>query len=223
MLKALFWKEWRESRLLLVIGLLLIAGISLCLLYPHWGLHIQQSIQPYFSLSEILSLFCFPLCGFAILFGARAFSTEEEKLLFILSKPVKKQTIVTIKIANGLLNILILSLIPGIIFWTAYIHEAVLQIRNFPVPYSTNSAYVGYGVFTIWFFYVISFFMSSLFLNVTTSILIGFFGTGFIYSSSDLLLRKFGWSDFHPFLLSAFSLLFLLLSYFIFMRREVRH
>jgi ABC-type transport system involved in multi-copper enzyme maturation permease subunit len=212
MLKALFWKEWRESRLLLAIGLLLMAGISLLLLY------FELAISP----SAALTTFSFALIGFIALLGARAFSTEEEKLTFMLSKPVKRQTIITMKMANGLFNTLILSLIPGIMIWTVNVHE-IVQMRNIlNLHHNSLTTDLGYSLPFLWLCYVFSFFMSSIFLNAAISVLIGIFGSGYIAGGSYILLKKFGWLNFHSFILLAFSLVFLFLSYFIFMRREVR-
>ncbi len=203
MLKALFWKEWRENRLLLVSGLLLMASLSLLNFFPGWY------FESYITFLPIL---------FVVLSGATAFSKEEGKLIFLLSKPVGRQAIITIKLVNGLLNSLIISLIAMVIIWSINFPDRIFIISRY-IPYKEV---IVYYPFWLPLYYIISFFMSSLFLKGTTSVLIGLFGTAYINSGLYIFLKNWGWLYFYPILLLVITLVFLFLSYFIFIRREVR-
>lgn len=204
MLKALFWKEWRESRLLLVSGLLLMASLSLLNFFPGWY------FESYITFLPML---------FVVLSGVTAFSKEEGKLIFLLSKPVGRQAIITIKLVNGLLNSLIILLIAMVIIWSMNFSDRVFIMMSRHILYKEV---IVYYPFWLSLYYIISFFMSSLFLKGTTSVLIGLFGTAYINSGLYIFLKNWDWLYFYPIFLLAISLVFLFLSYFIFMRREVR-
>lgn len=179
MLKALFWKEWRENRLLVVSGLLLMASLSLLNFFSGWY------FERYITFLPML---------FVVLSGATAFSKEEEKLTFLLSKPVGKQTIMTIKLVSGLLNSLIILLIAMVIIWSMNFPDRIF-IMSRHIPYKGVIVY-----YPLWLslYYIISFFMSSLFLKGTTSVLIGLFGTAYINSGLYIFLKQWGWCIFTP-------------------------
>lgn len=218
MLKALFWKEWRESRLLLAIGILLVIGFSLLpLLY---GVYSPKSF------SIIITVVAF-LAG---LFGAEAFSKEKTKLSFLLSAPVKKYVIISIKLLAGFLNIFILFLagliIEILILYTEGFNLLILHIKGtsvLPAPGISEALLILWLVFL---YYSSTFLMSVLLLDTITAFLTGFLVIIITGYPTLLILDRIGFSNSNalvPILSLVFSLLFLFLSYFIFMRREVRH
>ena len=200
MLKALFWKEWRESRLLFVLGILFIAVFFL----------------DFFFSRSTLFMFALPaLTFYTPLVGASAFSKEDGKLTFLLSKPVRKLTIMTVKLFNGLLNILIMYIIGSIVIWIIITYKR----DHTHIFYQQNIVNV---IPTILLYYIISFFMSSLFLSAPTSFMMGIFGGTFICSGLQIYLYKCGYNQFYPVLIFDILFFFLSLSYFIFIRREVK-
>lgn len=201
MLKVLFWKEWRESRLLFLLGILFIVAVFF--------------LDFFFSRSTLFMLALPALTFYTPLVGASAFSKEDGKLTFLLSKPVRKLTIMTVKLVNGLLNILIMYITGSVVMWIIITYKR----DHTHIFYQQNIVNV---IPTFSLYYIISFFMSSLFLSAPTSFMIGIFGGTFISGGLQIYLYKCGYSQFYPVLIFNVLFFFLSLSYLIFTRREVR-
>ncbi|MBI4243258.1 MAG: ABC transporter permease subunit, partial [Planctomycetes bacterium] len=102
MVKALLWKEWRENRLLLGLGILFLCAFRLLPFLTD------------FKDMGLVSLFMFLVCGiFSVLIGATGFSQEIDRntLSFIASKPVSRSMLWIAKVASNLFLIGILFVV----------------------------------------------------------------------------------------------------------------
>ena len=98
-MKSLLWKELRENRLLLGLGILFLCAFRLLPFLTD------------FKVIEAVSLFMFLACGiFSMLIGATGFSQEIDRntLSFIISKPVSRSMMWIAKLVSNLLIISIL-------------------------------------------------------------------------------------------------------------------
>ena len=211
-MKTLFWKEWRESRVLLLVGVLLVIGLSLIpLFYGTAGSFIFRGYAVVI------------LAGF---FGAEAFSKEKGKLNFLLSFPVERKTVLSVKLFSGFLSIFILFLVAlvteKVIFYTNGFNLLIHPIKGIPFP-------IGYSILVFllasFILYSATFLMSILLSNTITAFLIGgltvltitgiFTGVSFALNFNPNVI-------FQSFRLILTFFLFIFLSYFIFTHREVR-
>ncbi len=211
MIRVLFWKEWREGRALLSVSVLFMAALS-CF-YPV-GDHISHILVP------------LPLMFVGSLLGAQAFSREAERFVFLLSKPVKKQRVMTVKLISGLLGIVLIVIVTACTAWAIGVHKMPLPLAEFSKlthhTYYSGGQLVFYSLPLLFLSYALSFFMSSLLLNASTSLLIGFFGGLYINIPVSAVLKRLDCVKIYPIPLAVLCLVFLVLSFVIFAHREIR-
>ena len=210
-MKTLFWKELREGRTLLLVGVLLVIGLSLIPLF--YGTAASFIFRGY---AVVI------LAGF---FGAEAFSKEKGKLNFLLSFPVERKTVLSVKLFSGFLSIFILFLVAlvteKVIFYTNGFNLLIHPIKGIPFP-------IGYSLLFLlasFILYSATFLMSILLSDTITAFLIGgltvltitqiFTGVSFALGFNPNVI-------FQSFRLILTFFLFIFLSYFIFTHREVR-
>ena len=222
-MKALLWKEWRESRTLLFVGIPVGVGFSL--------IPLVYGVEGSLVLGGITIIF---LAG---LFGADAFSKEKGKLEFLLSCPVGREKVLFAKLLLGFLNILVLVLIASAIEFAIYRTDgfglliSAIRGRSLPpgvTPGPHISEHLATFLFPTFLFYSVAFFVSILLQNSTTAFLAGFaivtvtqfilsFGIWKIFSSQpDLYRVVLNLADF------VLLLFFFFVSYIIFTRKELR-
>jgi ABC-type transport system involved in multi-copper enzyme maturation permease subunit len=96
-MKSLFWKEWREGRVNLLVSVLIVAVLSLVTLF--------------FDMAPGATFVSYAILVLAGFFGAWSFSNEKGTLEFLLSVPVARKTIFWDKWLIGILNILVLLVV----------------------------------------------------------------------------------------------------------------
>ena len=212
-MKTLFWKEWRESRVLLLVGILLVIGLSLIPLF--YGTAASFIFRGY---AVVI------LAGF---FGAEAFSKEKGKLNFLLSFPVERKTVLSVKLFSGFLSIFILFLVALVIeraiFYTNTSNLLIHPIKGryyFPIGYS-----ILVFLLASFILYSATFLMSILLSDTITAFLIGGLTVVTITQIFTSVSFALGFNPnviFQSFRLILTFFLFIFLSYFIFTHREVR-
>jgi hypothetical protein len=96
-MNSLFWKEWRENRMNLLISVLIVAVLS--------------SVTLFFDMAPGAIFVSYTILVLAGYFGAWSFSNEKGTLEFLLSVPVARKTIFLNKWLSGVLNILVLLVV----------------------------------------------------------------------------------------------------------------
>ncbi len=210
MTRLLLWKEWRESRLLLFFSVMAMAAICCCSI-------------PWYGSAVLLPV---PLMLVGALLGAQAFSGDAERLGFLLSNPVSRQKVMALKLCSSLLGIVVVLVVAGCTAWGVGLYRSTLLLKE--VHWTIADAYhpkgqlLYYGVPQALLSYTLAFFMSSLLLNVPTSLLIGLFGGVYITIPVHAVLVKWHRVGIYPALLAALCLVLIFASFLIFARREIR-
>ncbi len=105
-MKTLIWKEWRENRTNLLIGIVSVIGFLLLSFF------VGGDTARYLLAPAVIF-------AFAGVFGAWSFAKEKNTLEFLLSTPVERKKIFLNKWLSGVLNILIL-------LFVVFVMEAVI-------------------------------------------------------------------------------------------------
>lgn len=183
MLKSLFWKEWREQRLIVFLGMLLILlGYSLWLIFG----------TAKFNFDLIIPLmFCSLVPGFGLFLGASAFSREreEDNLQFLLSLPVSPAKIFWTKYLAGLL--LLVSLIIFSFIINVSSHSLSLPSEALRDSLSALLAAIPISLYLFTF----AFLLATLRVRALPAVISGFFlGTVFFLLFFPLGITLFGYS-----------------------------
>ncbi|MFH2068434.1 MAG: hypothetical protein ABII89_03100 [Candidatus Omnitrophota bacterium] len=116
-MRSLFWKEWREGRANLLVGVLIVAVLSFVTLF--------------FDVAPGAILVSYAILILAGYFGAWSFSNEKSTLEFLLSVPVARKTIFLDKWLIGALNILVLLVVALAIEIMIYQTNGFGRLANF--------------------------------------------------------------------------------------------
>lgn len=136
MVRALFWKEWREQRAVLA------AGIGMALMLPAIIMAVARQADPGASVRDVVQMvpsaiafFVWPL--FATIAGVSAGgdSGGNGTLGFLLSRPVSKARLWVIKVSSAAVAV---ALIIAGSFAIARLVDGVVGGVGFPFPFGTN-------------------------------------------------------------------------------------
>lgn len=226
MWKKLIWKEWRQNKAALYLALL----SFFVLLWGYWLLiylteditAIYQDIQLRIRLERTLrgGAYYFLCSFFACLVAASSFAEERSKktMEFLLSQPIKCTSIWATKTVIGLALVTLIFLLYNIF------HRLLFAWMGVVRPDSELPPYLPYSLYLIFLCYAVTLLFSTLLDNTTIMVLAGgmavwllFLGIGFLDRAYSLQLD---WKDTFWFLLPM-SVVFILLSYFIFCGVEI--
>ncbi|MFA5393918.1 MAG: hypothetical protein WC081_02350 [Candidatus Ratteibacteria bacterium] len=215
-MKSLFWKEWRENRTNLLIGIMIVIGFLLLSFFVSGDM---------VDIAKVLALVA--IFAFAGVFGAWSFTKEKNTLEFFLSTPVKRETIFLNKWLSGILNILILLsvvlVMEAVIFYSTGGFNFLFHLRQ-----TADNRILAWSLPAYFLYYNIAFLLSLLLFEIISAVLGGLIiyvvvaipFVSFFSSHGPRLYHALAWI--WTILQLIISLSIFLIAYRIFSRKEVK-